>query len=572
MASIDDALSQAKRELGTRTPEGVRAPLPQQGDGLDGWRAKLNGTPEVPKPHKPSYAHSMRADATEREILKGQPTLATNASGGKLGVKNPGYYAPPVPSAPAPEGARNEPGYFDATRANWDASSEGMRKAQGFGQTAGATIAGAAKIAGGVVLDAGRALVMDPLKAAAGIGKDMYDGAVNPGAQSPTMREPAPEAPAAAPVGSDESDAETARLTRQNAAFRPGMSVAGAGDIRRINTPGKSPLYSNDFSPAGQEFANAKNPVQTAPAFDMKAAERVAALQREVNGLRVAENDRGALNFGGGNSAAAAKISSFGEDLRAKSGEGDLVSATTAQNRLGMRKIEQDRANAFEQNAVTARGQDIQRENNQATVGASIYSTDATMRNNTLTRQRELAKAELEQTNKNREFGMREREVKNAEGQNAIKNREGAENQLQKNLEARYTTGSDSDGKPIVDRAAMQAQRFAIDRAVAKLGFDGIHKVSPEGQEELMAASELLTRIQKDGGMMPWEPALLKTVDALDLVGMRVTDEGMQITNKDSKAFGQVIPKRYFETKEANYLFPGTPGTPYNVLLEKGTK
>ena len=62
------------------------------------------------------------------------------------------------------------------------------------------------------------------------------------------------------------------------------------------------------------------------------------------------------------------------------------------------------------------------------------------------------------------------------------------------------------------------------------------------------------------GGSAPaWSP--------LDLTNLRVLPNGdRQITRADSKAAGQTIPGRFFDTQEGVRFFGGTPTNQYDIL------
>ena len=80
---------------------------------------------------------------------------------------------------------------------------------------------------------------------------------------------------------------------------------------------------------------------------------------------------------------------------------------------------------------------------------------------------------------------------------------------------------------------------------------------------------EMLKTMKANAGWLPWNPDKLKTIDPVDLTNLRVMSNGdRQITRADSKAAGQIIPKRFFDTDEGARFFGGTPTNRYDILHE----
>ena len=119
---------------------------------------------------------------------------------------------------------------------------------------------------------------------------------------------------------------------------------------------------------------------------------------------------------------------------------------------------------------------------------------------------------------------------------------------------------------PEVDANAARRYREGMDRAVGRLGVDGIQDLGPQAIEQLYAASDLLKTIQDNAGILPWKPDTLKTIDPLDLTGLKVMPNGDRVITRPGAARGQVIPGRFFETEEGARFFGGTPTNRYDML------
>lgn len=380
----------------------------------------------------------------------------------------------------------------------------------------------------------------EPLPNSIPIPAPVATGATNPPAPVSTHVAPAP-----APV-------DTATVNTAGATAGPPSPISNG--IRR---DGNS--FSNDFSAAGDAFDNAKNPVMTVPHFDIDAANKTAALQAQVNGLRVAQADASnpdATQFGGQGNLP--QMTTFGQDLRAQTGSGQLMTGVGLQHQLGLRQVAGQLAQNQAANTLTARGQDITNADNQRSVGAALYGHDISAQNAKGLRQFELAKLGLDQANKNREYSLQSDKA-------GIDNTAAATNQLQKNLEAENTV-TGPDGKPTFDAASVGVQRQGIDRAIADMGAKGPQDLSPVDQQRLLSGAHLLSRVQADATNwpIPWKPDYLKTASPLDLVGLKRLQNGdAQMRN------GNVIPGRYIDKEGADRV-GGVPTKRYDNLFAQG--
>lgn len=195
--------------------------------------------------------------------------------------------------------------------------------------------------------------------------------------------------------------------------------------------------------------------------------------------------------------------------------------------------------------STTTRGQDLTYAANRATVTQSIRQ------------------AERDQFNKDRDYqagrldqGFRERQER--------------EQALQRNIEAQAPVDPKT-GKP--DANYVRDVRAGLERSAGRLGVNGPQDFSPQVEQQLMAANSLLKIMRENSGNIPFlQPDKLKTIDPVDLTDLRVLPNGdRQITRKDSKAMGQTIPKRFFDTEEGNRIrMFGTPTNRYDILSSQG--
>jgi hypothetical protein len=521
------------------TPTTLRPATTYEGDGVDGiakWQGQL-------------------ADARAANIRASAPV--NNASGGQIGGGvNPGSHEARMPEPAAP--VSTSPGLFDATKANLASSTEGMNNARGFGQTVGATIGGAAKIAGGLVLDAGRNLVMNPLSAAAGFAGDALTGAgvslpqtIRSASAAPVPSQAAvtsqPSAPVAPPTAFEARNAMNGGVpvTDQRGAWDVSANgVRGANAaIQQFPEQGKNATFNlgtnggnttiygqatkgsnkvNSFTGTGADDGGKGDALQREMSAQKIAdMERTAAIGRDVQGLRVANNDAGTMGFGSGTHPKSI----------------ERMNAETAQ----------------EANQINER-------NSIRTNDTARWTGERQLSQNLRQMQWDRSKFGVEQGNKDREY-------KQGVANDDIRNKDSREKQIQSNLEAMNTTIG-GDGKPVVDQSTVRIQRAGIDRAVARLGAKGVHELSPMDEQRLLTGSRLMARLQADGSNFnPFKPDFLKTVDPLDLVNMRRLPNGDgQLTSKSGG--GQVIRARYLNKQGAERFMPGTPTNEYDILFQ----
>jgi hypothetical protein len=190
------------------------------------------------------------------------------------------------------------------------------------------------------------------------------------------------------------------------------------------------------------------------------------------------------------------------------------------------------------------------------------------LRGQDITREGHMINAQGQRARLNYDVTKDQRDYATGRADKDFDQRQTREKQLQSNIEA-MTMGTDNDGKPVVNPRAAAEVRQGIDRAVARLGANGVHDLGPRAEQQLMAASTLMKTMRENAGWLPWQPDKLKSIDPLDLTALKVMPNGdRMITRKDSKAMGQTIPARFFQTEEGVRFFGGTPTNRYDILSE----
>lgn len=228
---------------------------------------------------------------------------------------------------------------------------------------------------------------------------------------------------------------------------------------------------------------------------------------------------------------------------RGRTADAQLGLAAQGQNqglRIAEMNNETQRRNADQSAAVSLSGQQVQREGQQSSARS--------------------ARAQLQY-----EMAVKERDFATGRADKDFEQKQAREKNIQSNIEARFTTRDDK-GNAVVDKAAAAQYRQGIDRAVARLGAKGLQELGPQAEEQLFAASDLLRTMKANSGILPWKPDALKTIDPLDLTGLKINENGDRVITREGKAMGQVIPRRFFETEEGNRFFPGTKTNRYDIL------
>jgi hypothetical protein len=300
---------------------------------------------------------------------------------------------------------------------------------------------------------------------------------------------------------------------------------------------------------------------------DRLALARLAAERASAPGAGA-----GLIGIGG------AGTTTISEDLRAKTSADEMPDGLSPRQQAAFiqaeraRRQDDRRIDSAEGIAGMRERGDTNRVN--ATIGANAADREAnrevTMRGQDLTagsaraaNKLAYAQGERDQGNKNRQYELDVAKHGAERAKTMQAERNARDTQLTKNLEA---SNPGADGKP--DMAAVADQRAGIDRAVARLGGNGVQDLSPLDEQRLLAGSKLLHTMKQNAGMLPWKPDALKTIDPLDLTGLRVLANGDRQITRAGKAAGQIIPKRFFDTEEGNHFFGGTKTNRYDILSE----
>lgn len=180
-----------------------------------------------------------------------------------------------------------------------------------------------------------------------------------------------------------------------------------------------------------------------------------------------------------------------------------------------------------------------------------------------------------DQRDHNYTVGKDQRDFKRTSENDTFEHGNTASDELTKKLTALHTTGTDKDGKPIVDYEGMHAARTGIEHSVAALGGKSMADLSQPTQDKLLSASKLLTKMKAQGSnnpLNPFAPDFLKTTMPHDLTGLhRMPNGDYQITARGPAA-GQVIPARFIHGENAKFLggLRDTPTTEFDSLINKG--
>lgn len=252
-----------------------------------------------------------------------------------------------------------------------------------------------------------------------------------------------------------------------------------------------------------------------------------SALQKEVAGLRTADADRGAMNFGSGGG--------------------------------GRKSIER-------MNAETA--QDSVRVNEEN----SIRSNDTARWQGERQLSQNLRQMQWDRKKHDDEFGHKQE-------QDTFANKQANEKSLNDQiLQAHTTTGP--DGKDVVDNAGANATRLGLDTMIARqiqdlkhsgspkdlaraqnLSENGIHAMSPDDKANGIAAVKLMAKVNAaSSNLNPFKPDPLASSDPRDYMNMKKNADGDYVTGK-----GQVIPARFMHKKESDF-FLGQPTNEFDGL------
>ncbi len=352
---------------------------------------------------------------------------------------------------------------------------------------------------------------------------------------------PQPEAPvtaAAPPVSApamDETPAEENRLANTNVSFRQSLR-----DPRNVNPLQGEPIMRtgdlidrSTFTGIGTTPDDNGAKQRELTAQKIADMEKTAGIQREINGLRVEEQDSKAMRFGGGRR---------------------LVSAAT------LRAQE-----AREQNETAER-------NNMRTTGVAEQNSIRDAETATMNNQR-IVNQSMRQMNFDRTKYTAERDDKKLEQQrnaanDAFAQGNTANDQFAKELDNEFTTGVDANGKPMLDVKGKTIALEGVTKSMAALGATSMKDLQPQAKEQLKAGAALLSRVNADATNWPiwWKPDFVSTILPHELVGM--VKDGSDYVIQRGVAKGERIPARYLDKEGADRVY-GQPTNRYDSLKAK---
>lgn len=361
--------------------------------------------------------------------------------------------------------------------------------------------------------------------------------------------------------------------------------AADPGAVYRVTGADGRPTFTNDPSAGGVRMNLPQ--LNTMPGSAM--ASGTPSVDAALAGARQAAADRGDWGSVAGSYGAAQPVStaaagirgSVVDDLVAKNSAVDpsQIRSLALQNmdRAGSSKARNEALRVFAQAGDAGAPERIAQaqqaaETTRAIAGLRQRQAEASMNRDVALRGQDVSLAghrmnnQVAINNMLREQYNADRTFKAGEEQRGFERKQAADNQLTKNLEAAFPG---EDGKP--DAAAVGMYRQGIERSLARMGANGVDQLTPLDTQRLVAGSQLLDVMRKNSGILPWKPDQLRTVDPVDLVGLRVLPNGdRQITRADSKAVGQIIPRRFFETEQGTRLgtLTGTATNRYDILSE----
>ncbi len=577
------------------TPNAAMGPQPPTTPGTSivdprrpNWTIPTAGTsanPEVPGTAPPAMRNNAAAADAVAPSTKPATVLGRGAAAARDVLASPAGQATLRAAGPALVAA---PAALDTGTVLADAArggpSTGIDVATQAAAGTGRTAAAAAGAMGGAQLGAlggPLAPVTVPLGALAGGAVGYYGadkaikgmrGFLGADAADPVDRIAAQRS-AASPNITDQVQARTG--------FTPSAAGAGRGSVNPLmgdQMPNTVMRDGNTFSgeniAEGFRYADGKPHTGTVTTLDMSEGRRQDAMelarlqteraQREA-GFAANQQGGGLSGFGGSRfglrDAGAAGSGPLDALARSPKGKDRRLAAELASKREDLMLTEQGH------NARTGMTVDAQRDATRTGANVTMRGQDMTQQNNLIQRQIALGERQYQRQKDAIEFGMKEREYQTGVQKTDFEQQAAREKSLQTKIEERNTT-TGSDGKPVVDQGKARMYRETMDRAVARLGASGVHKLSPKDEEKLFAATDLLHRVQAESGLLPWKPDVLKTIDALDLTNLqRDPKSGDYVINSpgNPKVHGQVIPARFFNTEEGHrFDFGGYRGTPTN--------
>ena len=283
--------------------------------------------------------------------------------------------------------------------------------------------------------------------------------------------------------------------------------VVDGGSAKNLgNYDGKTNIYGsssnmdggkmNTFSGIGADDGGAGDAKQRQMVAQKIADMRqTSSLMNEVQGLRVADNDRGAMNFGsGGGGVATLGGGSFGQDLRSKTDAGRVgslgggMSGAQLQHEASMAQTAESQRASRATNAATLRSQDITERDNARTVAGGRYGHDLTAQTARANNEREWNKFNVEQGNKDREHGLREKEFTQKQDEADFAVREKSSKDLAEKLGSFFPG---ADGKPDVVKVGAAHQAIHDELGARMQDLDKVLKTDPNYAEAQKLKGEI---------------------------------------------------------------------------------
>jgi len=348
--------------------------------------------------------------------------------------------------------------------------------------------------------------------------EDLAAAAAKKGIAAPVVKAPTPAVQAAGTALQTPADVT---------AFNDRMKQIGADSVGMRVGPGDTRVLANTAptSAVMQQFTDRHMADRTAQLAAADQSYREQSMHQHAQNLVMQDPD----------------VMRLTDELQAAQRSGSpaaIQAASNARDNL-IRTKSGDRQNDQQAN-VTMRGQDFTLTGQRATNQLGMYN------------------AMREQGNVDRQYQRESANDKFTQG-------EAAEKHLDDALTARFTTGTDKDGKPQVDVAGKNAALAGIQRSAAALGVESVKDLSKLDRERLIAGADLAAKVNADASnILPWKPDVIGEVMPHDLLGLQKNSSGDYVIQRGA-AKGRVIPARYLNKVNAD-RFGGQPTDIYDNL------
>lgn len=210
-------------------------------------------------------------------------------------------------------------------------------------------------------------------------------------------------------------------------------------------------------------------------------------------------------------------------------------------------------------------GHDVQRENNQSTVQASMINSAAL---------RDQARAQMAIAQMNHRDLLGQQDITNKREQDAQNFEQNQKSDTQLTTDLQKQNPGSEPGK--FDDATVAQQRTGIGQSMAALGIKSYAALDPLKRQQLLAGSKLISKINSNAST--WNPFMadyMKTVMPHNLVGMkRMTNGDYQTPDytdaSGAKRSGQVIPGRIVDKVNSDRIMGQPSGDEFSSLMQGG--